>query len=243
MKAWQFTNANEPPVFNEVPEPTTGPGEVVLEMKAAGLCHSDVGLLHDEGWLALLAKRPITIGHENASVVAQICEGVTDFAVGDHVGVCATAEGEGAPGYAFDGGFAPKMTVPAACLVPFPDGVDFINGAVATDAGMTSYHAMVTRGGVEEGMKVGVIGLGGLGRLGARADVLLGAEVYVAEINERSGTRPRKSAPSRSPRTSRTLPTRALTLSSTTPGSAPRRRTLWTSSTLAAPWSWSAWAS
>lgn len=49
MKAWQFTNTNEPLVLNEVPEPTAGPGEVVLEMKAAGLCPSDVGLLHDEG--------------------------------------------------------------------------------------------------------------------------------------------------------------------------------------------------
>ena len=50
MKAWQFTNTHEPLVLNEVPEPTAGEGEVVLEMKAAGLCHSDVGLLEDEGW-------------------------------------------------------------------------------------------------------------------------------------------------------------------------------------------------
>lgn len=61
MKAWQLTNTHEPLVLNEVPEPTAGEGEVVLEMKAAGLCHSDVGLLEDEGWLSMLAKRPITI--------------------------------------------------------------------------------------------------------------------------------------------------------------------------------------
>ncbi len=185
MKAWQFTNTHEPLVLNEVPEPTAAEGEVVLEMKAAGLCHSDVGLLEDEGWLALLAKQPITIGHENAGVVAEVGEGVTEFKVGDRVGVCPTAEGVGAPGYAFDGGFAPKMAVPAAALVPLPDEVDFINGAAATDAGMTSYHAIITRGGVKEGDKVGVIGLGGLGQLGARAAVLHGAEVYVAEINEK----------------------------------------------------------
>lgn len=184
MKAWQFTNTHEPLSLTDVPEPAAAPGEVVLEMKAAGLCHSDVGLLEDEGWLALLAKQPITIGHENAGVVAEVGEGVTDFAVGDRVGVCPTAEGVGAPGYAFDGGFAPKMAVPAAALVPLPDAVDFIKGAAATDAGMTSYHAVVTQGGVKEGDKVGIIGLGGLGQLGARAAVLLGAEVYVAEINE-----------------------------------------------------------
>lgn len=184
MKAWQFTNTNEPLVLNEVDVPTAGAGEVVLDMKAAGLCHSDVGLLEDEGWLELLAKRPITIGHENAGVVAEVGEGVTDFKVGDRVGVCPTAEDVGAPGYAFDGGFAPKMAVPAAALVPLPDEVDFVNGAAATDAGMTSYSAVVTAGGVTEGTKLGIIGLGGLGQLGARAAVLLGAEVYVAEINE-----------------------------------------------------------
>lgn len=185
MKAWQFTNTNEPLVLNEVPEPVAGEGEVVLEMKAAGLCHSDVGLMEDEGWLALLATRPITIGHENAGVVIEVGAGVTDFKVGDRVGVCPTAEGIGAPGYAFNGGFAPKMAVPAGALVPLPDEVDFLNGAAATDAGMTSYHAIIAEGGVKEGDVVGVIGLGGLGQLGAAAGILAGADVYVAEVNEK----------------------------------------------------------
>ncbi|HZK31922.1 MAG TPA: zinc-binding dehydrogenase [Corynebacterium sp.] len=184
MHAWQFTNTHEPLVLTEIPEPTAGPGEVVLDMKAAGLCHSDVGLLEDEGWLALLSKRPITIGHENAGVVAAIGAGVTDFQVGDRVGVCPTAEGVGSPGYNFDGGFAPKMAVDARALVPLPDEVDFVQGAAATDAGMTSYHAIITEGQVKEGDTVGVIGLGGLGQLGTAAGVLAGADVYIAEINE-----------------------------------------------------------
>ncbi|WIM67822.1 zinc-binding dehydrogenase [Corynebacterium breve] len=184
MKAWQFTNTNEPLVLNEVEDPTAGPGEVVLEMKAAGLCHSDVGLLEDEGWLSLLAKRPITIGHENAGVVAEVGEGVTEFKVGDRVGVCPTTAA-GAPGYSFDGGFAPKMLVAAEALVPLPDNVDFVNGAAATDAGMTSHAAVITQGGVKEGDKVGIIGMGGLGQIGAVVAMLAGAEVYVAEINEK----------------------------------------------------------
>ncbi|MDE1536312.1 MULTISPECIES: zinc-binding dehydrogenase [Actinotignum] len=184
MKAWQFTNTNEPLVLNEVPDPTAGPGEVVLEMKAAGICHSDVGLLTDEGWLSMLAKRPITIGHENSGVVAEVGEGVTEYKVGDRVGVCPTTAA-GAPGYSFDGGFAPKMAVPAEALVPLPDGVDFILGAAATDAGMTSHAAVVTQGGLQKGQTVGIIGLGGLGQIGARVAVLAGADVYVAEINEK----------------------------------------------------------
>ena len=184
MKAWQFTNTHEPLVLNEVPEPTAGEGEVVLEMKAAGLCHSDVGLLEDEGWLSMLAKRPITIGHENAGVVAEVGPGVTDFQVGDRVGVCPTTPA-GAPGYSFDGGFAPKMTVAAEALVPLPDNVDFLQGAAATDAGMTSYAAVITQGGVKEGDTVGIIGLGGLGQIGAVVAMLAGADVYVAEVNEK----------------------------------------------------------
>lgn len=184
MKAWQFTNTHEPLRFTDVEEPKAGPGQVLLEMKAAGLCHSDVGLLEDEGWLSMLAKRPITIGHENAGVIAEIGEGVTEFAVGDRVGVCPTTPA-GAPGYSFDGGFAPKMVVDAQALVPLPDDVDFVLGAAATDAGMTSHAAVITQGGVKEGDTVGIIGLGGLGQVGARIAVLAGADVYVAEVNEK----------------------------------------------------------
>lgn len=183
MKAWQFTGTGEPLVLTEVPEPTPGPGQVVLRMRAAGLCHSDVGLLRDEGWLSMLAKRPITIGHENAGVVAELGEGVTGFAVGDRVGVCPTTPA-GAPGYSFDGGFAPLMAVDAQALVPIPDGVDFLNGAAATDAGMTAHGAVIGRGRVTAGDTVGIIGFGGLGQIGARIATLVGADVYVAEINE-----------------------------------------------------------
>jgi alcohol dehydrogenase, propanol-preferring len=184
MQAWQFTNTHEPLVLNDIQEPTAGPGEVLLDMKAAGLCHSDVGLLEDEGWLSMLAKRPITIGHENAGVVAAVGEGVSGVSVGDRVGVCPTT-GAGAPGYSFDGGFAPRMTVPAESLVPLPDDVDFVRGAAATDAGMTAHAAVISQGGVKAGDTVGIIGLGGLGQIGARVAVLAGADVYVAEVNEK----------------------------------------------------------
>ena len=183
MKAWQFTGTNQPLVLNEVPEPSAGPGQVVLNIKAAGLCHSDVGVLDDPGWMPLIAKTPITIGHENAGVVSELGEGVTGFKVGDRVAVCPTTPA-GAPGYSFDGGFAPKLVIDAQALVPIPDGVDFLAGAAATDAGMTSYAAVVSQGGVKKGDKVGIIGFGGLGQIGARVAVLKGAEVYVAELNE-----------------------------------------------------------
>jgi propanol-preferring alcohol dehydrogenase len=183
MKAWQFTNTHEPLVLVDVDEPVAAAGEVVIDVRAAGLCHSDVGVLEDEGWLPLIRKRPITLGHEVAGVVSSVGAGVTGWHVGDRVGICPTA-GVGAPGYSRDGGFAPRISFPASALVRIPDAVSFALGAVGTDAGMTSYHAVMAAGGLQAGMNVGIIGLGGLGQIGARVAVLNGAEVYVAEIDE-----------------------------------------------------------
>lgn len=184
MQAWQFTNTHEPLVLADVAVPTAGPGQVVVGMRAAGICHSDVGLLTDEGWLSLLAKQPITIGHENAGEIIALGEGVTEFAIGDRVGVCPTTPA-GAPGYGFDGGFAEQMVVDAQALVPMPDGLSYAQGAAATDAGMTAHAAVITNGGVTSGDTVGIIGFGGLGQIGARVAVLAGATVYVAEVNEK----------------------------------------------------------
>lgn len=184
MQAWQFTNTNEPLALNEIPEPTPGPGEVVLDIKAAGLCHSDVGVLDEPGWLAMIPVRPVTMGHEVAGVVSEVGEGVTEWQVGDRVGVCPTGASGVAPGYGRDGGFSFKHRVAAGDLVRMPDDLSFELAAMGTDAGMTSYHAVVTQGQLKEGDKVGIIGLGGLGQVGARIAVVKGAEVHVAEINE-----------------------------------------------------------
>jgi propanol-preferring alcohol dehydrogenase len=183
MKAWHFTNTNEPLVQVELPDPVVGPGEVIVKVRAAGLCHTDVGVLHDEGWLSTLAYRPIVMGHEVAGEIAEVGEGVTDWAVGDRVGVCPTTS-FGAPGFTTDGGFGEKVKVPGTALVKIPDNVSFALGAAGTDAGMTSHAAVITNGQVKSGDKVGIIGFGGLGQIGARVAVLAGADVYVAEVNE-----------------------------------------------------------
>lgn len=184
MKAWQFTNTHEPLALNDIPEPEPGPGEVVLDIKAAGLCHSDVGVLDDPGWLATIPVRPVVMGHEIAGVVTAVGEGVTKWKVGDKVGVCPTGETGVSPGYGRDGGFTFKHRVHEGDLVAMPEGLSFELAAMGTDAGMTSYHAVMVRGGLQPGMKVGIIGLGGLGQLGARIAVVKGAEVHVAEVNE-----------------------------------------------------------
>jgi alcohol dehydrogenase, propanol-preferring len=183
MRAWQFTGTNEPLVLNEIPEPVPGPGEVVLDVKAAGVCHTDVSIMTDPSRLEEIPVRPIVLGHEIAGVVRLIGNGVDGVNVGDRCGVWPMGV-TGGPGVARDGGFTFQHRVAVDDLVRVPDGLAFELAAIGTDAGMTSYHAVVTQGGVRAGDKVGVVGLGGLGQLGAGIAVVLGAEVHVAEVKE-----------------------------------------------------------
>lgn len=180
MRAWRFTGTHDPLVLQDVPEPTATPGHVVVDVKAAGLCHSDVGLFEDEKWLQMMTL-PVTPGHEIAGVISQVGEGVTGWQIGDNVCVWVMQE---LHGYQVDGGFGDKVSVHPDALIRIPDGVSFPQAAAATDAGMTSYGAIFGTGKVTAGTKLGIIGFGGLGQIGARCAVLEGAEVYVAEIKE-----------------------------------------------------------
>jgi len=181
MRAWHFTATHEPLVMVDKPDPVPGAGEVLLDVRAAGLCHSDVGMLEDPKWMAQIPSVPVVPGHEIAGVVAAVGAGVTGFAPGDRVVVNPMTSGSG---FRRDGGFAERAISPAASLIRIPDALSFPLAAIATDAGMTSHGAVIGSGRVKAGDKVGIIGFGGLGQIGTRVAVLAGAEVYVAEINE-----------------------------------------------------------
>ncbi|MCG7346084.1 zinc-binding dehydrogenase [Sporosarcina sp. ACRSL] len=179
MKAWQVIGAKKPLTLNEVNPPTAGPGQVVINVKAAGICHTDVSYL--DGTLThYVGELPRTLGHEIAGTIDSLGEGVTGLSVGQRVVAAADVDG---PGTKMHGGFASQVLVPAELLVPLPDEVSFEQGATATDAGMTSMHAL-NLGEVRKGTKVGIIGAGGLGSLAIQFALGMGAEVYVAEINE-----------------------------------------------------------
>ena len=182
MRGWQFTTTHEPLRLVEQQDPTAEAGEVVIDVRAAGICHSDVSALEDPGWLAIITKRPVIMGHEISGVVSSVGQGVTGVFVGDRVGVCPSSGTR--PGYSRDGGYADKTTARAKDVVRIPDNVPFDAAAAGTDAGMTAYHAVMVAGRVESGMKVGIIGLGGLGQVAAQIAVLSGAQVYAADISE-----------------------------------------------------------
>jgi alcohol dehydrogenase, propanol-preferring len=178
VQGWQLVEFGEPLQLIEREDPRPEVDEVVLDVKGSGLCHSDVTEMVAYGSDTFLGKY---IGHELAGVVSAVGAGVTKWKVGDRVAVSPSPPSGSIPGYRRDGGFATKHVAPAGDLVAIPDKVGFALGAMMTDAGMTPYHALMTCGGLTSAMKVGIIGLGGLGQIGARLAVLRGAEVYVAE--------------------------------------------------------------
>lgn len=187
MRAWLFKKPEEPMKIVELPDPVPGENQVALDVKAAGLCHSDVGILEGPG-MAWLHHTPIVLGHEVAGVITKVGAGVRNFRVGDRValnpmfGVGEDPTKGFAPGTGRDGGYAEKTLAYPEELVRIPDNVSFEKAAPVTDAGMTSYHAIFAVGGVKKGTRLGIIGLGGLGMMGARAAVIAGAEVYGVDV-------------------------------------------------------------
>jgi propanol-preferring alcohol dehydrogenase len=178
MKAWRLTAAKEPLQLFDIPDPVPGANEIVVDVKAAGICHTDTGYL--DGTLTdILGFTPITLGHEIAGVVSQLGEDVTGFEIGQKVVIPASVPG---PGTGTDGGFAEKVKAFDHQVIPLPEGIPWEQAAPATDAGMTSFHAL-KRGGVTAGTRLGIIGAGGLGSLAIQFAKGLGAEVYVAETN------------------------------------------------------------
>jgi propanol-preferring alcohol dehydrogenase len=168
----------------EVPMPTPGPGEVLLQVAAAGMCGSDVHLVrHPSRALRL----PLTLGHETTGTVVS-ANGVPGVTAGDAVmvagiwgcGQCPPCT-EGrvntcahwatrsvfppGPGLGYHGGMADYMVAPARSLVPLGD-LDPVAAAPLADAGATSAHALnIARAHLRPGATVLVIGVGGLGHL------------------------------------------------------------------------------
>lgn len=167
-----------------VPQPEAGPGEVLVRVGAAGVCHSDLHIIDAPDALGM--PIPLTLGHENAGWIETIGSGVTGFERGEAVAIygvvgCGTCiaclagrDNEcrrippGGIGLSRDGGMADFVAVPARQLIPVGD-LDLAQAAPLTDAGLTPYHAInVTRRNLRPSSTCVVIGVGGLGHLGVQ---------------------------------------------------------------------------
>ncbi len=176
----------------EVQVPAPGPGEVLVRVVAAGVCGSDVHMLHGR---VPVAKTPITLGHEMAGTVAAAGPNA-GVSLGQKVIVRAGAACGQCPacaagddnlcsqqkvlGMGEDGGFAQYVRAPASCLVPLPENVSFEVGAILADAVATPYHALAVRGGLKAGESVFVVGAGGVGLHAVLLARAMGAGLIVA---------------------------------------------------------------
>jgi 2-desacetyl-2-hydroxyethyl bacteriochlorophyllide A dehydrogenase len=181
--------------LEQVPVPTAGDGDVLVEVAAAGLCGTDVSLVfggHGDGF----RRDAVTLGHEIAGHVAAVGAVVDGWSVGDAVvvspivtcGQCSACihgegqvcEGKRVIGIDLDGGLAECVVVPAANLVRLPDGIPPEVGAILTDAVATPFHALVDRAALRPGESIAVFGVGGLGQHAIQLARLTGAGQIVA---------------------------------------------------------------
>jgi NADPH:quinone reductase-like Zn-dependent oxidoreductase len=155
----------------ELPPPAPEAGEVVLGVRAVGVCHHDV--LIATGVLRRRVRLPRVLGHEIAGVVEQLGDGVDR----DWLGATAAVV-PGALGHARDGGFAELVAVPTASLVRVPDGVPLPSAALAACPAGVALKAVADVGRVAAGDVVLVTGVsGGLGHYASQAAHALGARV------------------------------------------------------------------
>lgn len=206
MRAVQYREVGGRPEVVEVDDLSPGPGQVLLDVTAAGLCHSDdyvMGLPEDEYSYGL----PLTLGHEGAGRVAALGRGVTGVEVGDAVvvygpwgcGVCvrcaagqenycerAAELGIAPPGLGAPGAMAEQMLVDdVRHLVPIGD-LDPVTAAPLTDAGLTPYHAIKrSLPKLGAGSTAVVIGVGGLGHVAVQLlSALSGAQVVALDVDD-----------------------------------------------------------
>lgn len=170
---------------------TTAPpsGHVRIAVAACGVCGTDrefhAGHFPGLQW-------PLTLGHEIAGTVAELGDGVEDFAVGDRVavgwfggncnrcipcrrGYFMQCERIQVPSYQYPGGYAESVTVPWTALARIPDGLSFVEAAPMGCAGVTTFNGLrQTR--AKAGDLVAVLGVGGLGHLGVQWSRAMGFE-------------------------------------------------------------------
>lgn len=184
LRGWQFTKTHEPLEFVEKDMPELPDEYVRLKVRNAGLCSSDVAALNDPTWMAFMSV-PVNLGHEICGEIVELNDYTEGWEIGDRVAIYPMDyKGAQGPGYGRDGGYGNYTSAHYTHMVAVPDNVPDDQAAAATDAGMTSYHAVVGRGEVKKGTKVGIIGLGGLGTIGMDVAIGMGAEVYVATRKE-----------------------------------------------------------
>ena len=195
MKAVRMIEAGKPLELQHLPIPSGGDEDVLVRVRAAGICHSDA---HYRAGRSPMGKLPITLGHEVAGEVEWVGAKVTTIKAGDRVclhyniscGDCHYCRKGNEQfctsvkmiGHHIDGGYAEYIAMPARNAVPLPEEISFEEGATLMCASATALHAL-RKSRLKEGEMVAVFGVGGLGLSAIQLAKALGAvEVYAVDI-------------------------------------------------------------
>jgi propanol-preferring alcohol dehydrogenase len=198
MKAAVVKSFGKPLVIEDVPVPVPGPGELLVKVKACGVCHTDLHAASGD-W-PVRPTPPFIPGHEAAGIVAALGPGVTGFAPGDAVGVawlhdacmaceyCETGwetlcEHQHNTGYSVNGGFAEYVIASAAFAARLPATVDFAAIAPILCAGVTTYKGLKETE-ARPGEWVVISGVGGLGHVAIQYAKAMGLKVVGVDIAE-----------------------------------------------------------
>ncbi|MGP3707687.1 zinc-binding alcohol dehydrogenase family protein [Gordonia paraffinivorans] len=211
MRAWSVIEpgpiASRPLQLVDKPDPRPGPGELLVRVRACGVCRTDLHVA--EGDLPV-HREGVTPGHEVVGEVVELGPGAQGFAPGDRVGVAWLHRTDGTcdrcrrgvenlcaasvyTGWDVDGGYAEFVTVPTAFAYSLPDDVDDVSIAPLLCAGIIGYRALRRTGLLDASVaesgrprRLGLYGFGGSAHLCAQVAIALGMEVHVMTRGEQS---------------------------------------------------------
>jgi propanol-preferring alcohol dehydrogenase len=196
MRAAVVEQLGRPLVIRERPIPAPGAGEVLVRIRASGVCHTDLHAA-DGDW-PVAPKVPFIPGHEGAGFVAAVGAGVTQLREGDRVGIawlhdacggcefCTTGwetlcESQHNSGYDVDGCFAEYAIGSAAYVARLPDDADFAAFAPILCAGVTTYKG-IKETEAKPGEWIAICGIGGLGHVAIQYARAMGLRVAALDI-------------------------------------------------------------
>ncbi len=198
MKGAVVRSFGEPLTIEDIPIPTPGRGEVLVRIRATGVCHTDLHAASGD-W-PVKPNLPFVPGHEGAGVIAAVGPGVKDLKEGDPVGIawlhdacggcehCITGwetlcEAQHCSGYSVNGTFAEYAIGAAAYVARLPDRVDFAAIAPILCAGVTTYKG-IKETEARPGEWIAISGIGGLGHLAIQYARAMGLHVAAIDVSE-----------------------------------------------------------
>ena len=199
MKAAVVHDFTQPLSIENVPTPEPSDGQVLVRIEACGLCHTDIHAAHGD-W-PIKPDLPLIPGHEGVGIVEALGPGAgEEISVGDRVAIpwlgfacghcryCNSGretlcEAQINTGYGMDGGYAEYVAAYARHVVKVPDGVDSLDAAPLSCAGVTVYKA-VKSSEVGPSQLCAIFGVGGLGHLAVQYAKIQGATVVAVDLED-----------------------------------------------------------